>query len=113
MIRSYFKIVCLSATLFVLAFTSCKDEPKKPKQAQVTFKKEGTLQLIKTANDSVVSTLDIEIADNEFENPNGTNVSGIHEGESWDVIYFSKRTTAFILHEKYAFCFGYYLFRYQ
>lgn len=71
MIRSYFKIVCLSATLFVLALTSCKDQPKKPKQAEVTFKKEGTLQLIKTANDSVVSTLDIEIADNEFETQTG------------------------------------------
>ncbi|WP_339635151.1 DUF192 domain-containing protein [Bizionia echini] len=69
--RPYFKIVCLSASLFVLGATSCKDEPKKPKQAEVTFKKEGTLELIKKTNDSVIATLDIEIADNEFETQTG------------------------------------------
>lgn len=33
----------------------------------VTFKKEGTLQLKKAANDSVIQTLDIEIADDEYQ----------------------------------------------
>tara|TARA_R110002012_G_scaffold51138_1_gene132171 strand:+ start:54804 stop:55304 length:501 start_codon:yes stop_codon:yes gene_type:complete len=71
MIRRYFKIVILSTTLSFLVLCSCKEEPKKPKQAEIVFKNEGTLKLLKTANDSVVANLEIEIADNEFETQTG------------------------------------------
>lgn len=71
MIRRYFKIICLSTTLVVLAATSCKEKAKKPKQAKVTFNKEGELQLLKSATDSILVKLDIEIADNDFETQTG------------------------------------------
>jgi len=71
MIRRYFKIICISTTLVVLSATACKEEAKKPKKAEVTFKKEGELQLLKSATDSVLVSLDIEIADNEFETQTG------------------------------------------
>ncbi|EGV43619.1 DUF192 domain-containing protein [Bizionia argentinensis JUB59] len=71
MIRRYFKIICLSAALIALTATSCKEEPKKTKQAEVAFKKEGELQLLKKVNDSVLVNLDIEIADNESETQTG------------------------------------------
>lgn len=56
----------LSAGLITLTLYSCKDEKttiKKP--LEVTFKKEGTLKLFK--KDSLITTLDIEIADDEYE----------------------------------------------
>ena len=71
MIRKYFKIVCLSASIIIFVSTGCKEEPKTVKQAKVTFKKEGELQLKKAANDSIIAELDIEIADNEFETQTG------------------------------------------
>ncbi|TYB79437.1 DUF192 domain-containing protein [Bizionia myxarmorum] len=71
MIRRYFKVICLSATLVALAATSCKEEPKKAEQAEVVFKKEGELQLLEKTTDSVLVKLDIEIADNEFETQTG------------------------------------------
>lgn len=71
MIRRYFKIFCFSVTLVALTATSCKEEPKKTKQAEVAFKKEGELQLYKKATDSALVKLDIEIADNEFETQTG------------------------------------------
>lgn len=51
---------------------SCKDEPKKAvKTEPVTFKKEGELTLFQAASDSVLATLDIEIADNDYETETG------------------------------------------
>ncbi|SDS09992.1 hypothetical protein SAMN04515667_1405 [Formosa sp. Hel1_31_208] len=52
---------------------SCNDQkkPKAVKQIIVTFKKEGELQLIKAANDSVVVSLDIEIADDDYQTQTG------------------------------------------
>lgn len=71
MIRKCFTIVSLSSTLVIGVTTSCKEEPKTIKQAKVSFKKEGELQLKKAANDSIIAELDIEIADNEFETQTG------------------------------------------
>lgn len=52
---------------------SCKDEPTNTsiKQQVISFKKEGTLQLINTATNAVIATLDIEIADTEYETQTG------------------------------------------
>jgi uncharacterized membrane protein (UPF0127 family) len=49
----------------ILAFKSCKDEKKVIKQTEVSFKKEGELTIIKS--DSTKITLDIEIADTDFD----------------------------------------------
>lgn len=51
---------------------SCKDDGNsKVITKEVTFKKEGELYLKKAANDSVISKLDIEIADDEYQTQTG------------------------------------------
>ncbi|WP_246067759.1 DUF192 domain-containing protein [Changchengzhania lutea] len=46
---------------------SCKEDKKAVKQTEVTFKKEGELTLYKITTDSTKVTLDIEIADTEYD----------------------------------------------
>lgn len=52
---------------------NCKEETTKVSSDQVvpTFKKEGSLSIKKADSDSIVKTLDIEIADNEYETQTG------------------------------------------
>lgn len=72
MFRKYFKVSVLSFGMIgFICLTSCKEEKKSVKQAKVSFKKEGELQLKKSSNDSIVAELDIEIADNDFETQTG------------------------------------------
>lgn len=56
-----------------LHLSSCKEERKSSevKQVKVTFKKEGELQLKKAVTDSLLATLDIEIADDEYQTQTG------------------------------------------
>lgn len=59
---------------FSLVFlSSCKEEKKTKQEEQVvvSFKKEGTLTLLKAESDSIIKTIDIEIADNEYETQTG------------------------------------------
>ena len=51
---------------FILNLSSCKENKKVIKQTEVTFKKEGVLTIFKTI-DSTQVTLDIEIADTDFD----------------------------------------------
>ena len=71
MIRRYFRISFISASLVLFTVISCKEEVKTVNQTKVTFKKEGVLQLKKVSNDSLIAKVDIEIADNEFETQTG------------------------------------------
>jgi hypothetical protein len=59
----------LAIGLLLLSSIGCKDadSDKVLESVVVTFKKEGTLQLKKAADDSVIQTLDIEIADDEYQ----------------------------------------------
>lgn len=50
-----------------LCFTSCKDASKSIEQPEVTFTKEGELTLYKATTDTVITTLDIELAKTDFE----------------------------------------------
>ena len=51
---------------------SCKEAPKKIMATEtVTFTKEGTLQLLKSETDSVFASLDIEIAETDYETQTG------------------------------------------
>ncbi|MFD2823198.1 DUF192 domain-containing protein [Lacinutrix iliipiscaria] len=63
------KIHLLTTTLFCasLLLTSCKEEKKVIKPIEITFKKEGELTLYKAITDSIVSKLDIEIADTDYD----------------------------------------------
>ncbi|WP_299127992.1 DUF192 domain-containing protein [uncultured Winogradskyella sp.] len=69
--KAFLKFVFFCFTAVVL--TRCKDEkPTKSKdKVVVSFKKEGTLQLKKAESDSIIITLDIEIADNDYETETG------------------------------------------
>ena len=56
-----------------LSILSCKKETPTTSKDKVVvkFKKEGTLQLKKAKSDSIIQTLDIEIADNAYETQTG------------------------------------------
>jgi len=65
----YFSFL-LIGLLFVLF--SCKNEPKRIiKTEAVTFKKEGELKITKALKDSLLVSLDIEIAESEYETQTG------------------------------------------
>lgn len=51
---------------------SCKEEPRKVvKTEPVVFKKEGELTIIKQKVDTLITSLDIEIAESEYETQTG------------------------------------------
>ncbi len=51
----------------MIGLSSCKNEKKDIKPIEVPFKKEGNLTLHKLVTDSIVATLDIEIADTDYD----------------------------------------------
>ncbi|NNC51169.1 MAG: DUF192 domain-containing protein, partial [Flaviramulus sp.] len=61
-------IIVLTLTVF-FAFNSCKEDNKHIKQTEVSFKKESELTVFK--KDSIITTFDIEIADNDYETQTG------------------------------------------
>ncbi|MEZ4968930.1 MAG: DUF192 domain-containing protein [Flavobacteriaceae bacterium] len=66
-IKIYLLFAICSAILF-----SCREESKKTiTTAPVTFKKEGDLRILKKESDSLLTTLDIEIADTDYERETG------------------------------------------
>ena len=69
------KINTLKASILLgsfIFFSACKDETKKAiKTETVTFTKEGILTIYKAETDSVLTTLDIEIADSDYETETG------------------------------------------
>lgn len=61
-------------SLLSLAFVAASCNNKKTpevKRAEISFTKDGELQLIKSSNDSIVAVIDIEIADNEYKTQTG------------------------------------------
>ncbi|NRD24858.1 DUF192 domain-containing protein [Winogradskyella litoriviva] len=62
-------IVVLTLTVF---FACTEDKTKKSEdKVIVSFKKEGTLTIKKASTDSIINTIDIEIADNNYETETG------------------------------------------
>jgi len=58
--------------LFSLSLSSCKNEPKKVvKTETVVFTKEGELNIYQQKTDSLISKLDIEFAESEYETQTG------------------------------------------
>jgi uncharacterized membrane protein (UPF0127 family) len=57
----------LFALLNIGVILSCKDEKKHVKQTEVSFKKEGELTFYKPVSDSIITKIDIEIADSDYE----------------------------------------------
>ena len=60
------RLILLSSLLFGLFFIGCKDNKKVIKQTEVTFTNECNLTIFK-ASDSTKVTLDIEIADTDYD----------------------------------------------
>src|SRR5690554_3709332 len=70
------KKIFISASLFtsILFVYSCKDNSNSETKSltqEITFTKEGELQLIKAGNDSLLASLDIELADDEYKRQTG------------------------------------------
>ncbi|HLT52276.1 MAG TPA: DUF192 domain-containing protein [Flavobacteriaceae bacterium] len=63
--------IVASSLFFGVVTLSCKEKPNKIEQAEVQFKKEGELSLFKKETDTLIKTLNIEIADNEYERQTG------------------------------------------
>lgn len=55
-----------------LCFYNCKDNNEtKSITKKVVFTKEGDIQLLKGKNDSIIKTLDLEIADDDYQTQTG------------------------------------------
>lgn len=68
--KSIGTVICL--VFCISTILSCKDETKKVvKKATVSFEKEGTLSIFKQRTDSLITSFDIEIADNDYETQTG------------------------------------------
>ncbi|NND88814.1 MAG: DUF192 domain-containing protein [Flavobacteriaceae bacterium] len=66
--------IWLVAIPILLGVSSCKNEKKEPilnLTQEVLFEKEGTAVLKKAETDSIVATLDIEIADDDYQHQTG------------------------------------------
>lgn len=61
----------ISLGILSILNTSCKEEQKTVKPIVISFEKEGVLTLRKATSDSIISTLDIEIADDEYQTQTG------------------------------------------
>jgi uncharacterized membrane protein (UPF0127 family) len=70
-ILKIFIFLCFGSV--ALQLSSCKEERKSSevKQVKFTFKKEGDLQIKKATTDSLLTSLDIEIADDEYATQTG------------------------------------------
>jgi len=66
-------IVLLSFGTLGLSNISCKEDDKKldVTPIEISFKKEGVLFLKKASNDSILKTIDIEIADDDYQTQTG------------------------------------------
>lgn len=70
--RQFFKIAAFTAiSMFFLPLSSCKEDKKSIKPIVIDFKKEGELSIKKATNDSIIMSLDIEIADTDYETQTG------------------------------------------
>ncbi len=72
--RQWFKLLTIS-TFGVLCFSSgsCKEETQNTtvKTVTISFKKDGELKIKKAASDSIITTLDIEIANDDYSTQTG------------------------------------------
>lgn len=66
-------ILLTTVSTLSLGLLSCKDDSKKKDTApvEIPFKKEGVLFLRKAENDSIIKTIDIEIADDDYQTQTG------------------------------------------
>ncbi|QLG46182.1 DUF192 domain-containing protein [Costertonia aggregata] len=69
--KNIFKIVAFSL-VYVFVLQSCSEKAKKViKTEPIVFEKEGKLYIYQKETDSLLTTLDIEIAESEYETQTG------------------------------------------
>ena len=65
-------IIALAISSIILLVFGCKEEQKSiVVPINIEFKKEGTLQLYKSGTDSIISSFDIELAEDAYETQTG------------------------------------------
>lgn len=65
-------IIALALSTILLLVFGCKEEQKSVvAPINIQFKKEGTLQLYKSGTDSIISSFDIELAEDEYKTQTG------------------------------------------
>ena len=71
--RYQFYLKSLLIAFGLILLSACKQEKTTTSESQVivSFKKEGVLNINRADSDSIIKTLDIEIADNEYETQTG------------------------------------------
>ncbi len=72
--RHWFTVIAISTLgVFCVSSFACKEEKNNTtiKPAVISFKKEGELQIKKTTSDSIIASLDIEIADDDYSTQTG------------------------------------------
>ena len=68
---SRFLMALVGSSLLLMA-TGCQEEKKNPiKTENISFTKEGELQILRADTDSVLADLDIEIAETDYETQTG------------------------------------------
>lgn len=71
--QKHIKIIAfvISGIIF-LNISSCKDDKKQTvKPVVISFEKEGELKLLKASSDSIIKTINIEIADDDYQTQTG------------------------------------------
>ncbi len=70
--RKYHKYILRAVLVTFIIFVSCKEDAKRViKTETVTFTKEGRLTIYKAQTDSVLISMDIEIAETDYETETG------------------------------------------
>ncbi|MCM4169577.1 hypothetical protein KCTC52924_00358 [Arenibacter antarcticus] len=67
----YSKVVFILIAIFTIVVSCKEDEKAIIKTESIAFKKEGSLKIVQQETDSILASLDIEIADNEYETATG------------------------------------------
>lgn len=70
-IKQTLPFVFTFSTIAFSIVTSCKEDKKVIKTVEISFTKEGELTLFKSDTDSIISKIDIEIADTEYDTQTG------------------------------------------
>jgi len=64
-------LILLALSSLLLLVSSCKEDQKSINPITIEFKKEGELSVYKGTSDSLITSFDIEIADNDYETQTG------------------------------------------
>ncbi|WP_299229648.1 DUF192 domain-containing protein [uncultured Psychroserpens sp.] len=92
MTSSLLKLLTVSAVgILFISGASCKNEKPNSSVKPITipFKKEGELQLKKRVSDSIIASIDIEVADDEYQTQTGLMYRNSMENSQGMLFVFS------------------------